>query len=132
VILLASLVVGGSLISNTEDIKVINNLGTFEPVCNKVYSERDIVRYIDTPCDGKNVSCKGSYLKQVVTIENVSIGCIKSGAILSNGVLVNKSRYFCGADNKGVVCDEFKDTHGGGGDGNGDGICQEGERCVKQ
>ena len=52
--------------------------------------------------------------------------CIKSGEVKVDDKIISKEGYMCGAG----VCDEYRDSHGGGGDGNGNSICEKGETCV--
>lgn len=67
--------------------------------------------------------------------EKEQIDCKYTGEVKEIGE-VNKSisveNYFCGVDGEGVICDEARDSLGGFGDSNRDGICQKGETCVRQ
>jgi len=54
------------------------------------------------------------------------IDCKPNGVIKVNDVLIDEPLFKCGIDG---VCDEYTDTHQGGGDGNGNMICEQGETC---
>jgi hypothetical protein len=75
----------------------------------------------------KNITAEKDCTKNIEILTNIK----PSGEIIKNNISIKNDRYFCGLDNEGIVCDEYKGFSGGGGDGNGDGICQKGETCIR-
>ena len=101
---------------------------------NESVKEKPIVinetNYVSTPYTyDKLDSYKEEKYKDTCTrtiIVKESVDCIPTGEIKIDDVKFKADKFFCGFDE----CDEFRDSHGGMGDSNHDGICQEGETCI--
>ena len=95
----------------TEQIKKVETYECQQLAADKIYGV------------WKEYYIKGICTRYILINETI---CIKSGSVKVDDKIISKEGYFCGVG----VCDEYRDSNGGGGDGNGDGICQAGETCV--
>jgi len=126
-------------VNNLTFLSVTLNNTKYEKLCDDVYETKDV--YTSYSCINKvpyNISCRTADTNKDyclidsictnVTKQNVLVGCVPNGKVrVNDSKVISYSNYNCGIG----VCDEYKDNLGGGGDGNGDGICQPGETCVK-
>ena len=89
--------------------EVTNKNGTYDVKTFDYYDEK--------------VEIRTCYRKVLI---NESVDCIPTGEVMIDNVKFKKENFFCGFDE----CDEYRDSHGGGGDSNHDGICTAGETCI--
>jgi len=100
--------------------------------CNKIIQEPIYKIFNNQTTDNKDIELITGYKDAIVKsncIRKIYVNetyCIKSGSVKVGDKLISKEGYMCGAG----ICDEYRDSRGGGGDGNGDGICQAGETCI--
>ena len=118
----------------SSNVKIIDDV-TYEKLCIKQYQKK----IINTPyttmsvCDKSNLSCKPFEItKWNNTIIEEEVGCKLTGEVKKEEETIKEDNFFCGLDKDGIICDEYKDNSGGLGDGNGDGICQTGETCIRR
>jgi len=110
---------------------VCNTIPLYKNITFEVYKPFDgickdtFVNKTETYCVTSEVRLEAYDYQKVCQIETTN--CINNGAIKINGTILSIPRYFCGTE----LCDEYKGFSGGGADGNGDGICQKGETCIK-
>jgi hypothetical protein len=106
----------------------------YEKLCDPIYQDKTIAVPYTTmsKCDKENKSCEPREIT-LYTYEKVKeqVGCKLNGKVNDSEQIIEVDRFFCGLDNKGIVCDEARDSSGGGADGDGNGVCSEGETCVR-
>jgi len=90
--------------------------------CKISYEIDQFVRYDE---EVKTKKC------DVEVIVNEQVDCKLNGKIKVDNKIIEREFYFCGLDDEGIVCDNNRDTHGGLGDGNGDGIITAGEKYIR-
>jgi len=104
-------------------IPIYENVTEYSKVNDTYYTWINITGYTEEKYDG---TC----YKEITY--NKSIECKLTGEVkVDDDKIVKDDYYFLGVDDKGIIGDECKDSHGGGADSNCDSICQKGETCVR-
>jgi len=131
--------------NETIQIKTYKNLTFYRIVPYSIKCKTPILKLNDTDWCNESYEIEYTYIEDKVILSNCTrlikvyeqTDCKENGTVIvNNSKEVKVDRFFCGVDptsktKQYIVCDEYIDTHKGGGDGNGDGICQSGETCLR-